>query len=147
MEIFIDADACPVKDEAITVAARHALPVTMVSNQGMRPRPQVKNIMVGQEFDAADNWIAEHVAAGDIVITADIQLAGRCVSKDAHAIGPTGHVFTKENIGSALALRELNSYLRETGEITGHNASFSKADRSRFLQSLDKVIQQSKNQS
>ena len=141
--IFIDGDACPVKDEVVRVAIRHSLKVYLVSNQGMRRAlgPQVQGILVGPEFDAADNWIAEHIAADDIVITSDIQLATRCLQKAAQAINPTGKVFTGENIGTALAMRELSAYLREAGEIKGSNPSFSKQDRSNFLQALDLVIQ------
>jgi uncharacterized protein YaiI (UPF0178 family) len=132
-----------VKEEAVRVAGRYALKTFMVSNQGLRAAlgPNVQGILVGAEFDAADNWIAEHIGAGDIVITADIQLAARCLKKAAKALGPTGHVFTPENIGAALAMRELNAHLRETGESAGHNRSFSKRDRSQFLQSLDLLIQ------
>jgi len=147
--IFVDADACPVKDEVARVASRYSLQVYMVSNQGMRPSfgPHVRSIIVGAEFDAADHWIAQHINTGDIVITADIQLAARCLKKAAIALGPTGQSFTSENIGSALAMRELNAYLREAGEIKGYNPSFSKKDRSQFLQSLDLVIQRSLRES
>jgi hypothetical protein len=137
--IFIDGDACPVKDEVVRVAARHSLQVYLVSNQGMRRTlgSQVQGILVGPEFDAADNWIVEHIAADDIVITADIQLAARCLQKAAQAINPTGKIFSDENIGAALAMRELSAYLREAGEIKGSNPPFSKQDRSNFLQALD----------
>ena len=143
LDIFVDGDSCPVKEEAVRVAARYGLQVFMVSNRGLRAAmgPNVKGIMVGDEFDAADNWIVEHAGEGDIVITADIQLAARCLKKSTRSLGPTGHIFTAENIGSALAMRELNAHLRATGESKGHNASFSKKDRSQFLQSLDLLIQ------
>jgi hypothetical protein len=145
IKIYIDGDACPVKDEVVRVAARHSLQIYLVSNQGMRRAlgPQVQGILVGPEFDAADNWIVEHIAAEDIVITADIQLAARCLQKDAHAVNPNGKIFTDENIGSALAMRELSAYLREAGEIKGSNPSFTKQDRSKFLQALDMIIQKS----
>lgn len=143
LHLYIDGDACPVKDEAIRVATRYRLEVTLVSNQGMRPMPGVKQIVVGAKFDAADDWIIEHVQQGDIVITADIPLAGRCLEKGGVAVNHNGHIFTKQNIGTALSMRELNSYLREAGEIKGYNASFSKKDRSQFLQSLDGIIQKS----
>jgi len=144
MQIFVDSDACPVKDEAMRVAARYKLHTTLVSNQGMRPLglPDVKQVVVGAKFDAADDWIVEHAGAGDIIVTADIQLAARCIDKGCKALGPTGHIFTPQNIGTALSMRELNAHLRETGEISGHNPSFSKKDRSQFLQSLDRLIQQ-----
>ncbi|WP_027839906.1 YaiI/YqxD family protein [Pyruvatibacter mobilis] len=140
--IYIDGDACPVKSEAISVAERHTLPVFLVSNSGMRTgnHPLVKNIMVSDGADAADDWIAEEISAGDIAITADIPLADRCLKKDAHVIGPDGRAFTHQNIGSALAARELNRHLRETGVMTGGNAQFSKTDRSRFMNALDQLI-------
>ncbi|MGB9154765.1 MAG: YaiI/YqxD family protein [Alphaproteobacteria bacterium] len=141
--IYVDGDACPVKDEVVRVAARYSLQVTIVSNQGLRSNmgPHVRGVLVGPEFDAADNWIVDHLAADDIVITSDIQLAARCLKKAAQALTPAGKIFTDENIGSSLAMRELSSYLREAGEIKGNNPSFSKQDRSSFLQALDKIIQ------
>ena len=141
--IYIDGDACPVKDEVVRVAARYSLQVYFVSNQGLRSNmgPHVRGVLVGAEFDAADNWIVDHAVADDIVITADIQLAARCLKKAAKALAPTGKIFTDQNIGSALAMRELSSYLREAGEMKGNNPAFSKQDRSCFLQSLDSVIQ------
>lgn len=141
LNIYIDADACPVKDEALKVASRYELQVYLVSNQGARPRgPNVHIITVGAGFDAADHWIVEHINPSDIAITSDIQLAARCLEKGASALAPNGKPFTKENIGSALAMRELNQYLREAGEIKGYNPSFSKQDRSQFLQSLDTLV-------
>lgn len=141
--LYIDGDACPVKEEACRVAARYGLAVYIVSNQGTRQNfgAHVKGIMVGAAFDAADNWIVEHIAADDIVVTSDIQLAARCLQIGAHALSPTGKPFTADNIGSALAMRELSAYLREAGEIKGHNPNFTKQDRSQFLQSLDRIIQ------
>lgn len=143
--ILIDGDACPVKEEVLRVASRHSLQVCMVSNQGLRAAigPNVKGILVGPEFDAADNWIVAHLEAGDIVVTADIELAARCLEKAAEAVSPAGHIFTPANIGAALATRNLHAYLREAGEIKGYNKSFSKKDRSRFLQALEKMIQAS----
>jgi hypothetical protein len=142
MKIYIDGDACPVKDETVRVAARHNLQVVFVSNQGLRHNlgTHVQNIMVSDGFDAADNWITEHIDANDIVITADIPLASRCLKKGAHGINHTGKPFTQENIGTAVAMRDLHSYLRESGSITGGNAPFSKQDRSQFLQALDLTI-------
>ena len=146
LNIYIDADACPVKDEALRVAGRYGLQTYMVSNQGARPRrePNVHIVTVGAGFDAADHWIVEHIEASDIVITADIQLAARCLDKGASALGPNGRPFTGGNIGSALAMRSLSQHLRETGEIKGHNPSFPKQDRSQFLQALDTLIQKLK---
>ena len=143
--IYVDGDACPVKEETVRVAARHAMRVYIVSNQGLRNNlgANVQGILVGPAFDAADNWIIDHIVAHDIVVTADIQLAARVLKKDAKALGPTGKLFTSENIGSALAMRELSAYLRESGEIKGHNPPFSKQDRSQFLQSLDLIVQKS----
>ncbi len=146
LDIFVDGDACPVKDEILRLALSHSLRLYMVSNQGLRlpPNPLIQAIVVGREFDAADNWIADHITEDDIAITSDIQLAARCLKKAAHVVGPTGHIFTLENIGSALAMRELNSYLRQSGENTSANRSFSKKDRSHFLQSMDKIFQKLK---
>jgi uncharacterized protein len=143
IQILVDGDACPVKDEVIRVATRYGLQVTLVSNQGMRPirAPNVKQVVVGAKFDAADDWIAEYAVSGDIVITADIQLAACCLASGCKALSPAGHVFTAQNIGSALAMRGLNAYLREAGEIKGYNPGFTKKDRSAFLQSLDTLIQ------
>ena len=143
MEIFVDADACPVKDEVIRVAERHGLTVHMVSNSGMRPsrNPAIRQVVVPEGPDAADDWIVENVTADDVAITADILLASRCLDKKAAVIGPNGKPFSEENIGMAVAMRELKSQLRETGEISGHNAGFTAQDRSRFLQALENTIQ------
>ena len=145
IHIYVDNDACPVKDEALKVAARYKLEITLVSNQGMRPiyAPNVHQVVVGSGFDAADDWCVELAAAGDFVVTSDIPLAARCLEKSARALNATGHIFTPQNIGSALSMRALNAHLRETGESKGYNASFSKQDRSKFLQSLDLLIQKS----
>jgi uncharacterized protein YaiI (UPF0178 family) len=144
--IYVDNDACPVKEEVLKVAARYSLAVTLVSNQGMRPVRQanVRMVTVGAGFDAADDWIAEHTETGDIIVTADIPLAARCLKKGASALSHNGKIFTPENIGSVMAMRELNAYLREAGESKGYNAAFTKADRSAFLQALDTLIQKQK---
>lgn|SRR5690606_32517998 len=144
--IFIDADACPVKDEALRVAERHGLVITYVANFGLRPSrdSMVRTVMVPQGADAADDWIVENAAAGDLVVTADIPLASRVLEKGAAAIGPTGKLFTRESIGMALAMRELNQYLRETGESRGFTAAFSAKDRSNFLQHFDALVQRAK---
>lgn len=141
--IYVDADACPVKDEVIKVSARHNISVFLVSNQWLRMEvgPLVEKIVVSDGFDAADDWIAERANAHSIVITADIPLAKRCVDAGATTIGPTGREFSDENIGMAVAMRDLNAHLRETGESKGYNASFSKKDRSNFLQNLESSIQ------
>lgn len=143
LHLFIDADACPVKQEVYRVAKRYKLPVTLVANSWMRvPRDiEITLEVVDDGFDAADDWIVEHVEPHDIVITADIPLAGRCLKKNARVIGPKGHAFTDANIGSALATRALLSELRESGEFTGGPAPLKKSERSQFLQKLDEIIQ------
>ena len=145
-QIYVDADACPVKDEVLRVAARHGLVTTFVANFGLRPSrdPLVRNIVVPQGADAADDWIVEHVAAGDIVVTADIPLARRALEKKAVVLGPTGRPFTPDSIGMALAMRELNQHLRETGESRGFNAGFTARDRQNFLQALDEAVARTK---
>ena len=143
LHIFVDADACPVKQEVYRVASRYRLDVTLVANSWMRTpkEPWIVLEVVADGFDAADDWIVEHVQAHDIVVTADILLASRCLKEGARAIGPTGKPFTENNIGQAVATRELLSELRITGEITGGPPPLKKRDRSRFLQQLDNVIQ------
>lgn len=145
--LYVDADACPVKPEILKVAERHALPVTFVANSGLRPSrdPMVKNVIVSDAFDAADNWIAEAVIEGDIVVTADVPLAVRCVAKGAHVTGPTGRLFDQANIGMASAMRDLGAHLRETGESKGYNAAFSPRDRSAFLETLDRLCRRAKS--
>ena len=142
-EIYVDGDACPVKTEVVKVADRHGLLVHMVSNAYMRlpESPLVRRVVVSDGFDAADDWIAERAGDGDVVITADIPLASRCLERGASVIGSTGRPFDRQNIGNAMAMRELKSFLRDTGEIRDHAPSFSKQDRSRFLQSLEQTIQ------
>jgi uncharacterized protein YaiI (UPF0178 family) len=142
-EIYVDADACPVKAEVLRVARRHRLKVHLVSNAGVRcePDPLLHPVVVGEGADAADDWIAQHIAGNDVVITADIPLAARCLAKGAAALGPTGKPFTGESIGMALAMRDLNRHLRETGTLPGHNPSFTRQDRSRFLQALEQAVQ------
>jgi uncharacterized protein YaiI (UPF0178 family) len=142
-EIYIDADACPVKDEVLKVAGRHDLVVHLVSNQWLRMPvgPKVNKVVVSDGFDAADDWIAERAGTGDIAITADIPLAARCLERGAKVLGPTGKAFTDDSIGMAVAMREANNDLREMGEIKGYNAPFSKQDRSRFLGALENAVQ------
>jgi len=141
-QIFVDADACPVKQEVYRVARRHHLRVTLVAGSRMR-LPDDTSItleVVGQGMDVADDWIFEHVAENDIVITGDIPLAARCVKKGAFVLGFTGKPFTPDNIGSAVAVRDLLTHLRSTGEITGGPLPFAPRDRSRFLQGLEETI-------
>lgn len=142
-EIFVDADACPVKDEVLRVAERHNLKVYIVSNSGMRPsrNPMVRQIVVPQTPDAADDWIAEHITSGDICITADIPLAARCLEIGAISLHSNGKPFTQESIGMALAMRDLMQQLREAGDVKGTNPPFTRDDRSRFLQALESAVQ------
>ncbi len=148
LEIYVDADACPVKDEVLRVADRQNLRTTFVANFGLRPSrdPMVRNVMVPQGADAADDWIVEHVQPGDLVVTSDIPLAGRALKKGATVLGPTGKPFTEQSIGMALAMRELNQHLRETGESKGYNAGFTAKDRAQFLQALDEAVQRTKRE-
>jgi uncharacterized protein YaiI (UPF0178 family) len=139
--IYVDADACPVKDEVVKVAERHGLAVTFVANGGLRPSrdPMVRNVVVGKSGDAADDWIVENARTNDIVVTADVPLAARTVALGAHVLGPTGRAFTPETIGMQVAMRDLKQHLRETGESKGYNASFAARDRSAFLAALDQA--------
>jgi len=141
LNIYVDADACPVKQEICKVATRYDLKVTFVSNTWMRVPDQDALVVVDGQFDAADDWIVEQISKGDIVVTADIPLADRCIKKDAHVLGPKGRPFTEANIGQALATRDLMSELREAGTVTGGPPPFQKRDRSQFLQGLDQMIQ------
>jgi len=143
MEIYVDADACPVKAEVLRVATRHDLIVHMVSNSWMRleDSPLIKRVIVSDGADAADDWIAEHVTPSDIAVTADILLASRVLKAGAQCIGPTGKAFSDGNIGMAVAMRDMQRHLRETGESRGYNASFTPRDRSQFLQALENAVQ------
>jgi uncharacterized protein len=143
-DVYIDADACPVRDEVYRVATRYGLTVFVVSN-GSRPiRPVatslIRMITVGEGADVADDWIAEHITAADVCVTGDIPLASRCLAKGARAIAHNGKHWTTDNIGSALAGREIGRHLRELGVATGGPSSFAKTDRSRFLVALDTVV-------
>jgi len=141
--IYIDADACPVKNEIYRVAERYGLRVFVVANSFINvPRdPRIERVVVSDSFDAADNWIAERAGEGDIVITADIPLADRALKKGATVIGNTGVPFTASSIGMAMANRELLSNLRAMGEVTGGPKPMAPRDRSRFLSALDEAIQ------
>lgn len=146
VEIYIDADACPVKDETVQVAARHGLKTYLVSDGGIRPsqNPLVELVIVDQGPDAADDWIADNIQKADICVTNDIPLAARCMERGALAIRPNGEPFTENGIGIALANRELMQGLRESGEITGGPKPFSKSDRSEFLNRLETTVQEAK---
>jgi uncharacterized protein YaiI (UPF0178 family) len=143
-DIYIDADACPVREEVYRVADRYKLTVFVVSNgsRPIRPVPNSKVMMitVGEGADVADDWIAEHITAADICVTADIPLASRCLEKGARALAHNGKLWTTDNIGSALAGREIGRHLRELGVATGGPPSFAKSDRSRFLVALDTAV-------
>ncbi len=143
LHIFIDADACPVKQEVYRVARRYELSVTLVANSWMRTPPEqwIFLEVVSDGLDAADDWIVNRIQPNDIVITADIPLASRCLKKNAHVIGPNGRLYTDDNIGEAVAARDLLEELRCAGEMTGGPPPLKKSDRSRFLQQLDNVIQ------
>lgn len=143
--IYVDADACPVRDEVFRVATRLGLHVYVVSN-GSRPirppgLPNVQMVTVGGAADEADDWIAERIGPSDICVTADIPLASRCLARSARALSHAGHIWTGDNIGAALAGREVALHLREIGAGGGGNAPMTGADRSRFLSALDTLVQ------
>jgi len=140
--LYVDADACPVKEEVYRVSARYGLQVHVVSNSWIRtPRePNIELVVVDAGPDVADDWIAERAGPGDVVITSDIPLAQRALTAGALALHPTGRAFTPDNIGGALASRAIGEHLRSMGEITGGPKAFAAADRSRFLQALDAAV-------
>lgn len=142
IQIYVDADACPVKDEIVRVADRHGLPVQMVSDGGIRPNPHplVTMTVVTQGSDAADDWIAERIGAGDICVTNDIPLAARCIEAGARVIRPNGEPLDQNSIGSVLATRNLMTDLRSAGAVTGGPRPFDKKDRSKFLDYLERTI-------
>ncbi|HEX8641417.1 MAG TPA: YaiI/YqxD family protein [Allosphingosinicella sp.] len=142
MRILVDADACPVKEEVYRVALRHQVPVAIVSNRRLRVPEHglVERVIVGDSFDAADDWIAAAAGAHAVVITADILLADRCLKAGATAIGPTGKPFTTASIGAAVATRAIMADLRAGGDAIGGPPPFARADRSRFLQALDAAL-------
>ena len=141
-DIYVDADACPVKNEIYRVASRYGLRVILVSNSWMRipESSRVELVLVDSGPDMVDDWVAEHVQRDDIVISGDIPLASRCIRRGAHVLGNTGRPFTEDNICDALSIRNLLHDLREQGVMTRGPRPFSKKDRSRFLQELDKMI-------
>lgn len=143
LEVYIDADSCPVKDEIYRVAYRYSLRVHVVANQSLSaPDDELfKIVLVGDRFDEADDWIAERAGVGDIVVTGDILLAARCLENEARVLGPRGRVFKDATIGEALAAREAQAYLREMGMSNSGPPPFQDADRSRFLQRLDELVQ------
>jgi len=147
--LYVDADACPVKDEAIKVGERHRVEIKIVSNSWMRlPESDlVERVVVPEGPDVADDWIAERATTGDVVITADVPLASRCVNTGALVISPNGKPFREDAMGMRLAMRNLNTHLREVGEIRESGPGFTKADRSRFLNQLETLMRAAKRQS
>lgn len=143
LHVYVDADGCPVKDEVYRVAARCELHVSVVANARIRvpSDPRVTLVVVGSAFDAADDWIAQRCGVDDIVITADIPLAARCLQNGARVLGHRGDLFTEDSIGDALASRDIATYLRDIGEPTRGPAPFTPRHRSSFLQRLDDVVQ------
>jgi uncharacterized protein YaiI (UPF0178 family) len=143
LNIYVDADACPVKEEIYRVAERYGLRVILVANSRMRTPTEdwIELVIVNDRFDAADDYIVDHLEVDDIAISTDIHLAARCLGKGALVLRPTGRPFTEENIGDALATRDLLSQLRDSGSLSGGPAPFRKKDRSLFLQRLDGAIQ------
>ncbi len=140
--IYVDADACPVKEEIYKVAGRYSVKVCVVANSHMRTPldERVTLQVVPDGFDAADDWIADHAGPGDIVVTGDIPLAARCIRSGARVLGTRGEEFTEAGIGDALAMRSLKDHLRQTGEITGGPAPMDRKSCSRFLSRLDEII-------
>ena len=145
-KIYVDADACPVKAEVEKTATRHKIPVFVVSNGGIRPsqNPIVTTVVVDHGADVADQWIADHCGPGDIVVTSDIPLAARAIEHGSLVVKPNGEILTSKNIGPVLAARDLMSDIRSADPFfQGRSKAFSKSDRSRFLDALERVIRQS----
>ena len=143
--IWVDADACPVRDETVRVAERHSHPVTMVANGGIRPsrHPLVRVVVVEAGADAADMWIAERIGPDDVCVTADVPLAARCVEAGARVVGPDGKPFTSANMGARLATRDLMADLRAADPFRqGGGRPYSKADRARFLEALETALRE-----
>ena len=147
MIIYIDADACPVKDEVVRVTERHDISMVFVADGGLRPirHPLAEMRIVAQGADAADDWIVQNITHQDICITSDIPLAKRCLEKQASALRPNGKLFDEANIGMSLAMRDLKQHIRESQNTQTYNASFTKVDRSNFLQALERLIQEKKH--
>ena len=146
VKIYVDADACPVKNEIERIAIRHQFETFLVCDGGIRPsqNPLIQLIVVSQGADAADDWIADHIGRADICVTSDIPLAGRCIKEGAFAIKPNGDTYTDDSIGLALATREIMRGVRETGEMAGGPRPFSKRDRSNFLDQMERTVQAAK---
>ena len=148
MKILVDGDACPVKDEVYVVSTRYGIRVVLVANSRLHAPSDfgVEMVVVDSGPDAADDWIAENARPGDVVVTADIPLAARCLAAGARVLGSNGRPFTEDSIGGALAARELNAHLRETGIASGGPRPISQKDRSRFLSALDGLVQRSRRE-
>ena len=146
VKIYVDADACPVKNEVERIATRHNLETYLVCDGGIRPPLDslIKVVVVNQGPDAADDWIADHIRRTDICVTNDIPLAGRCLKEGAFAIKPNGNTYTNDNIGMALATRKIMEGIRETGQINFGPPPFSKADRSKFLDQMEVIVQKAR---
>ncbi|MFL2801463.1 MAG: YaiI/YqxD family protein [Paracoccaceae bacterium] len=146
VKIYVDADACPVRNEVERIATRHKLETYMVCDGGIRPplNSLIKVIVVNQSPDAADNWIADHIGRTDICVTNDIPLAGRCLKEGAFAIKPNGNTYTNDNIGMALATRKIMEEIRESGQINLGPPPFTKANRSKFLDQMEVIVQKAK---
>jgi hypothetical protein len=148
VKILVDGDACPVKDEVYVVSTRYGIRVVLVANSRLYAPSDfgVEMVVVDSGPDAADDWIAENARPGDVVVTADIPLAARCLEAGARVLGSNGRPFTEDSIGGALASRELNAHLRETGIASGGPRPISQKDRSRFLSALDGLVQRSRRE-
>ena len=146
VKIYVDADACPVKNEVERIATRHQIETYLVCDGGIRPslNPLIQLVIVDQGADAADDWITEHIEQTDVCVTGDIPLAARCLKEGAFAIKPNGNTYTSQNIGMALATRGIMEGLRQTGEITGGPPPFSKVDRSNFLDQMEMIVQEAR---
>jgi len=143
IEILVDADGCPVKDEVYVVATRYGVRVALVANARLSVPDGfgVEMVVVDQGPDVADDWIVENVRPGDVVVTADIPLVARCLEAGARVLGTSGRIFTEDSIGNLLATRDLKAHLRETGVMSGGPRPISERDRSRFLSKLDELVQ------
>lgn len=146
LKIYVDGDSCPVKDEVLRISMRHSIDVYLVSNCWTTRvmSPKIHKILVPAGPDSADNWIVDNISKNNIAVTSDILLAQRCLKLGAYVISPQGKKFSNDNIGLAVAMRDLHSHLRETGELSGYNKSMTKQDRSRFLQEIELIIQKIK---
>ncbi len=147
MRLYVDSDACPVKEEVVRVAERHRISVTLIGNRWMRglEHPLVEQVVAAEGLNEADDRIVERIGPGDIVVTGDVPLAARCLDKGARGIDHRGKVFDANSIGMAVAVRDLMTHLRDSGSITGGPAAYDKKDRSRFLDGLERLIQSMKH--